>query len=348
MRKLLNVLYVTTPDSYLARDGQNVLVLVDNETKFRVPVHNLEGIVHFGYTGASPALMALCAENNVALNFCTEHGRFLARVSGRVNGNVLVRRKQYRMADDLKESAYIARSVIVGKLANSRTVLQRALRDHPEKLKDAGIEYAIKQLARIVKEAIAATSLDVLRGAEGEGARLYFDCLDHLILDNKKTFYMRKRSRRPPRDPFNALLSFLYTMLANDVAAALETVGLDPAVGFLHRDRPGRASLALDIMEELRPYLADRLALSLNTEGRLCPKALQHVNQAQSIWMMRLDGLYCKHGRNGNATSSPIHIWRRRLRWDYCPMRRRCCWQDTYVAISMDIPRSSPGRRDAK
>lgn len=272
MRKLLNVLYVTTPDSYLARDGQNVLVLVGDETKFRVPVHNLEGIVHFGYTGASPALMALCAENNVALNFCTEHGRFLARVSGRVNGNVLVRRKQYRMADDLKESAHIARSIIVGKLANSRTVLQRALRDHPEKLKDAGIEYAIKQLARIVEEAIVATSLDVLRGAEGEGARLYFSCLDHLILDNKKTFYMRKRSRRPPRDPFNALLSFLYTMLANDVAAALETVGLDPAVGFLHRDRPGRASLALDIMEELRPYLADRLALSLINRKQITPK----------------------------------------------------------------------------
>lgn len=275
MRKLLNVLYVTAPDSYLARDGQNVLVLVENETKFRVPVHNLESIVHFGYTGASPALMALCAENNVALNFCTEHGRFLARVTGRVNGNVLVRRKQYRMADDLKESAYIARSVIVGKLANSRTVLQRSLRDHPEKLKDAGIEYAIKQLARIVEEAIVATSLDELRGAEGEGARLYFSCLDHLILDNKKTFYMRKRSRRPPRDPFNALLSFLYTMLANDVAAALETVGLDPAVGFLHRDRPGRASLALDIMEELRPYLADRLALSLINRKQIAPKGFR-------------------------------------------------------------------------
>ena len=263
MRKLLNVLYVTTPDSYLARDGQNVLVLVDNEVCFRVPIHNLEGIVHFGYPGASPALMALCAENNVALSFCTEHGFFLARVTGRVSGNVLLRRKQYRMADDVEESTHIARSVIVGKLANSRTVLQRALRDHPERLNGKGIDTAVRRLARLIEQTIDATSMDSLRGAEGEGARLYFGCLDHLILDNKGTFFMRKRTRRPPRDPFNALLSFLYTMLVNDVAAALETVGLDPAVGFLHRDRPGRASLALDIMEELRPYLADRLALSL-------------------------------------------------------------------------------------
>ncbi len=272
MRKLLNVLYVTTPDSYLARDGQNVLVLVDNEVRFRVPIHNLEGIVHFGYTGASPALMALCAENNVALTFCTEHGRFLARVTGQVSGNVLVRRKQYRMADDAEESSYVARSVIVGKLANSRTVLQRALRDHPDRLQGKGVDSAVKQVARIIEEAVDADSMDKLRGAEGEGARLYFNCLDHLILDNKKIFYMHKRSRRPPRDPFNALLSFLYTMLANDVVAALETVGLDPAVGFLHRDRPGRASLALDLMEELRPYLADRLALSLINRKQVMPK----------------------------------------------------------------------------
>ncbi len=272
MRKLLNVLYVTTPDSYLARDGQNVLVLVDNEVRFRVPIHNLEGIVHFGYTGASPALMAFCAENNVALTFCTEHGRFLARVTGQVSGNVLVRRKQYRMADDAEESSYVARSVIVGKLANSRTVLQRALRDHPDRLQGKGVDSAVKQVARIIEEAVDADSMDKLRGAEGEGARLYFNCLDHLILDNKKIFYMHKRSRRPPRDPFNALLSFLYTMLANDVVAALETVGLDPAVGFLHRDRPGRASLALDLMEELRPYLADRLALSLINRKQVMPK----------------------------------------------------------------------------
>lgn len=284
MRKLLNTLYVTAPDSYLARDGQNVLVMINDEVRFRVPIHNLEGIVHFGYPGASPGLMALCAENNVALSFCTEHGRFLARVTGRVSGNVLLRRKQYRMADDLETSTYIARSVIVGKLANCRTVLQRALRDHQQRLKDKGIDVAIRQLARIIEEAIDATSLDKTRGAEGEGARLYFNCLDHLILHNKKTFYMRKRTRRPPRDPFNALLSFLYTMLTNDVAAALETVGLDPAVGFLHRDRPGRLSLALDIMEELRPYLADRLALSLINRKQVSKKGFV-VRESGAVFM---------------------------------------------------------------
>ena len=263
MRKLLNVLYVTSPDSYLARDGENVLVLVGEETRGRVPIHNLEGIVHFGYTGASPALMALCVEHGVALTFCTEHGRFLARVTGPVNGNVLLRRRQYRLADDESACVQISRAVVVGKIANGRTVLQRALRDYPERMAGTGVAATVKQLARIGGSVPESMSLDGLRGLEGEAAQVYFGVLDHLILDQKQAFYMRLRSRRPPRDPFNALLSFLYMLLAHDVAAALETVGLDPAVGFMHRDRPGRASLALDIMEELRPYLADRLALSL-------------------------------------------------------------------------------------
>lgn len=269
IRKLLNTLYVTAPESYLAKDGENVVVLVGEEALGRIPIHNLESIVHFGYTGASPALMGLCAERGVALNFCTEHGRFLARVSGRVSGNVLLRRRQYRMADDEAACLQIALALVLGKVLNQRTVLQRAMRDHAKKMLNTAVPMAIKQLGRIGIDVSKATSLSVLRGLEGEAAQVYFGVVDNLILENKDTFYMTTRNRRPPQDPFNAVLSFLYTLLANDVAAALETVGLDPAVGFLHRDRPGRSSLALDVMEELRAYLADRLALSLVNRKQL-------------------------------------------------------------------------------
>ncbi|MGI6358338.1 MAG: type I-C CRISPR-associated endonuclease Cas1c [Bacillota bacterium] len=263
IRKLLNVLYVTSPDSHLARDGENVVVLAGEETKGRFPIHNLEGIVHFGYTGATPGLMALCAERNVGLSFCTETGRFLARVTGPVHGNVLLRRKQYRIADMEQPCVELARAMVVGKIFNSRTVLQRAMRDYSDRMIGSAIPAAVARLAGIVKEAANASALSILRGMEGEAAKVYFEVVDHLILDQKDHFCMKARSRRPPQDRFNALLSFVYMLLVNECSSALETVGLDPAVGFLHRDRPGRASLALDIMEELRPYLADRLALSL-------------------------------------------------------------------------------------
>ncbi|MZP30793.1 type I-C CRISPR-associated endonuclease Cas1 [Heliobacterium undosum] len=263
MRKLLNTLYVTLSDAYLARDGENVVVRSGDEERFRVPIHNLEGIITFGYTGASPALMGLCAERGVALSFLTEHGRFLARVTGGVSGNVLLRRKQYRMADDEDASLAIAGHMVTGKIANARTVLQRGLRDHEGRIRGEVVQKAVNSLAGILREIPGAGSLNRLRGMEGDAAKIYFEAIDELILEQKETFYMRGRSRRPPLDCFNALLSFLYTLLAHDVEAALETVGLDPSVGFLHRDRPGRASLALDVMEELRPYLAERMALSL-------------------------------------------------------------------------------------
>lgn len=263
LRKLLNVLYVTSPDSYLARDNDNVAVHVQNEVKARVPIHNLEGIVAFGHCGASPALMALCAESGVALTFLTENGRFLARVSGKVAGNVLLRRRQYRWADSEEQSLRVAVGFITGKVANSRTVLLRAVRDHEAAILSLAVRDAAAELAARLQSIETSSTLDDLRGFEGDAARAYFGAFDHLILVNKDEFYFRERSRRPPRDKMNALLSFLYAMLTHDVQAALETVGLDPFVGFLHRDRPGRPGLALDLMEELRPFLADRLALSL-------------------------------------------------------------------------------------
>lgn len=263
MRKLLNVLYVTSPEAYLGKEGETVLVLMNEEVKLRLPIHNLEGIVCFGYTGASPALMHLCAERGVALSFLAENGKFLARVSGGVHGNVLLRRRQYRLTDNPDEALAVAKSFILGKLGNCRRVLQRFLRDHEQRGDAPAVRAGIEALTGQLQKAADCLRLEGLRGVEGEGARAYYGVFDELILESKEVFRFAGRSRRPPRDPVNALLSFLYTLLAHDCTAALETVGLDPQVGFLHRERPGRPSLALDLMEELRPYLVDRLALSL-------------------------------------------------------------------------------------
>ncbi len=263
MRHLLNTLYVTTQGAYLARDGETVAVRVEHETRLRVPLHTLSGIVCFGQVSCSPPLMQLCAERGVRISFLSENGRFWARVEGPVSGNVLLRRQQYRWSDDHEQSVSIARAVVIAKVANQRTVLQRALRDHPEMGGGQEVKAATDDLGRILAKLQEPHSLDSVRGMEGDAARCYFAVFDHLIVAQKEEFSFRERSRRPPLDNMNALLSFLYTLLVHDVRSALETVGLDPAVGFLHRDRPGRPSLALDLMEELRPVLADRLALSL-------------------------------------------------------------------------------------
>jgi CRISP-associated protein Cas1 len=259
LRKLLNTLYVTVPHAYLSKDGETVLVRVEQETLLRVPIHTLEGIVCFGLVSISPALMGFCAESRVGVSFLTEHGRFLARIQGPIHGNVLLRREQYRRADDESASAALARAYLLAKVANCRTSVLRAAREHPSATLDA----ACLQLAQSLRLLDRPATLDALRGMEGDAARAYFSVFDELILHQRDDFFFRERSRRPPMDNMNALLSFLYVLLAHDLSSALETVGLDPAVGFLHRDRPGRAGLALDLMEELRPVLADRLAISL-------------------------------------------------------------------------------------
>ena len=228
MRKLLNVLYVTSPDAYLACDNHNVAVRVAGEVKVRLPIHTLEGIVAFGHCGASPALMALCAESGVALTFLNEHGRFMARVVGRVSGNVLLRRKQYRFADSEEQTRQIATNFVVGKISNSRTVLLRAVRDHEESMQSGAVSAGAAELGDRMRLAENCRTLDDLRGVEGSAASVYFGAFDHLILANKDEFYLRDRNRRPPRDNMNAILSFLYSLLAHDVQSALETVGLDP------------------------------------------------------------------------------------------------------------------------
>ena len=263
MRKLLNTLFVTSPDAYLSRDGENVVVKIENKERFRIPVHNIEGIVSVGFMGASPSLMALCTERNVAMSFVSQGGKFLGRVTGAVSGNVLLRRKQYRIADDEEVSLGLAKLFVAGKVANSRSVLQRAIRDHSNVVNTDILEKAITTLANKQKQLLRAKSANELRGYEGESAMTYFSVFDQLILHQKNDFIMEGRNRRPPLDNVNAMLSYVYILLMHEVRAALETVGLDPCVGFFHVDRPGRQSLALDMMEEFRPFLADRLVLSL-------------------------------------------------------------------------------------
>lgn len=263
MKKHLNTLFVTTQGAYLAKEGETVVVKVNQEARLRVPVHTIGGIVCFGNVSCSPFLMGFCGENGVGISFLTEYGRFLARVQGPVSGNVLLRREQYRRADDLEYAAQMAKAFVTGKIANCRTVLQRVLRDHAEKLDEDALRRSVDDLNRSLKSLELNQSLDAVRGLEGDAAHGYFSVFDHLIVAQKEVFSFQERNRRPPMDNVNCLLSFLYTLLMHDCRGALESVGLDPAVGFLHRDRPGRPSLALDLMEEFRPFLADRLALSL-------------------------------------------------------------------------------------
>ncbi|MFH0878768.1 MAG: type I-C CRISPR-associated endonuclease Cas1c [Lentisphaerota bacterium] len=263
MKKYLNTLFVQTQGAYLNKEGEAVVVSVENEVKLRVPIHTLGGVVCFGNVLCSPFLLGHCAENGVQVSMLTAYGRFLARVQGPVSGNVLLRREQYRRADDATASAEIARTIVLAKATNARTVLQRASRDHEGKPGMELLDPAILRLGRIMEDLRLETDVDSIRGKEGDAGRVYFEAFDSLITAQKEDFFFKERSRRPPLDNINALLSFIYTLLAHDCVGALEGVGLDAQVGFLHRQRPGRPSLALDLMEEFRPFLADRLALSL-------------------------------------------------------------------------------------
>lgn len=263
MRKLLNTLYVTSEDSYLSLEGENIVLLQEKKELGRLPLHNLEGIVSFGYRGVSPALMGACAERNISLCFLTPQGKFLARVVGKTRGNVVLRKKQYEISADESGSMEIARNCIIGKVYNARWVLERATRDHSMQVDVERLKEISHRLKVSLDSIRICSSKEQLRGYEGEAASSYFSVFDELILQQKQDFVFSGRNKRPPMDPVNAMLSFVYVLLTNTISAALETVGLDSYVGYLHTDRPGRASLALDLIEELRPVLADRFVLSL-------------------------------------------------------------------------------------
>jgi CRISPR-associated protein Cas1 len=276
MKKHLNTLFVTTQGAYLSKEGECVQVKADGVDKAQIPIHTLGGIVCFGNVLCSPFLLGHCAEHGVAVSFLTVNGRFLARVQGPVSGNVLLRREQYRWADDPNRSAVIARYVLTAKLANSRNVLLRAARDHGDDGRGEGLHAAAGRLADCLRRIERPDlSLDEVRGIEGEAGAIYFGAFDALITSDNEAFRFRGRNRRPPLDPTNCLLSFLYTLLVHDIRAAIECVGLDPAVGFLHRDRPGRPGMALDVLEEFRAVVADRLALSLINLGQVKAKGFE-------------------------------------------------------------------------
>src|SRR5690625_270774 len=263
MKKLLNTVYVFQSDVYFALKGKNLNWLREAESLARIPLHNIQAICTFGHQGASPALMAECMNQNISLTFFTSSGRFRGRLTGESNGNVLLRKKQYRTSDSEDESLQVARHMIVGKIFNSEHLLNRTLRDHGLRVNSARIKQVISSLTKSRDHVLACTDLEDLRGIEGNAASTYYRVFDECILQNKTDFTFTHRNRRPPLERVNALLSFAYSLLASETAAALEGVGLDSYVGFLHRDRPGRTSLALDVMEELRPLIADRFVLKI-------------------------------------------------------------------------------------
>lgn len=263
MKKLLNTLYVTSENSYLSLDGENIVVFEDKKEVGRLPLHNLEGIVSFGYRGTSPALMGACADRNISLCYVTPQGKFLARVTGKIKGNVILRQQQYESSRDKEISLSIAKNCITGKIYNARWVLERAVRDHSLQINTDQVKTASVHLKQSLEHIRNSQSKEQLRGYEGEAASIYFGVFNELILQQKKDFVFCGRNKRPPLDNINAMLSFVYTLLTSQIASALECVGLDPYIGYLHTERPGRVSLALDLIEELRAPLADRFVLSL-------------------------------------------------------------------------------------
>ena len=275
MQRFLNTLYISTQESYLHKKGDAVEIIIGDDVKKSIPLRSIDGIVCFGNIRVSPFLLGAVSEFNLTISFLDEQGKFLARVQEPVSGNVLLRKAQYRASDDEAKSAEIARFFITGKIANQRTVLKRAVRDHKDKINAEKVQDAIDSLSRNLDKIEAETDLEKIRGIEGDSANLYFGVFDELITSQKDGFRFTGRNRHPPLDNVNAMLSYLYTLLHHDMVSACEAVGLDPAVGFLHRDRPGRLSLALDLMEEFRAPVVDRIVLSLINLGKIKPNQFE-------------------------------------------------------------------------
>lgn len=287
MQRFLNTLYVTTQKSYLHKKGEAVEIIVGDEIKARIPLITLDSIVCFGNISVSPFLLGAYPEKNITISMLSETGKFLARVQGPVAGNVLLRKAQYRLSDDKKQSAKVAKYFVIGKIANQKTVLQRAIRDHGEKIDHDKVKNAIKKLSNNIIKIDNENDLEKIRGIEGDSAETYFSVFDEMIVSQKDAFQFLGRNRRPPLDNINAMLSYTYTLLYHDMISALECTGLDPAVGFMHRDRPGRLSLALDLMEEFRAFFADRLVLSLINRNEISP--VQFETSASTAVIMNDD-----------------------------------------------------------
>lgn len=311
MRRHLNTLYVTTQGVYVSKDGLNVVTKLDGTEIGRVPIHMIGGIVCFGRVSMSPPAIGFCAEQGVAISYLAENGRFLARVEGPVSGNVLLRRQQYRCSDEPTACAAIVRGIVAGKTLNQRAVIRRTLRDHGDGMDSAAVhrlQSAGERLTHIARSTEKPITVDELRGFEGEAAHVYFSVFPDLLRTDDAELSFRGRSRRPPLDPVNALLSFIYTLLVHDIRSALESVGLDPAVGFLHRDRPGRPSLALDLLEEFRPFFADRLVLSLINRRQIRGKDFQRLENGAVLMgdSLRKDVLVAYQERKRDELTHPF------------------------------------------
>ena len=263
MRHLLNTLFITLPDVYLAASGENIIVKRENKTLARYPFHNLEDIVLFSYLGVSPKLIQKCMEYGIGICYLTPNGKFIARMRGESKGNILLRRKQYRVADNEEECLKISKNIICAKIYNQKWTIERYIRQYENRIEIDYLNDSSNYLTGLLEKANIATSIDELRGIEGIAQVTYFSCFDEMVLNQKEYFRFDTRSRRPPLNPLNAMLSYIYSILSNEVASALESVGLDAYAGFMHTDRPGRISLALDLMEEFRAPIADRFVLSL-------------------------------------------------------------------------------------
>ncbi|MCI9243872.1 MAG: type I-C CRISPR-associated endonuclease Cas1 [Lawsonibacter sp.] len=319
MKHLLNTLYILSEDIYLSLDGENVVANRDKQAIARYPLHTLQNIITFSYAGASPALMGACAQRQVGLAFCTPRGKFLARVCGEGNGNVLLRRTQYRIADDPNQCCQISRTMIFGKLFNARWSIERTRRDHGLRVDSEKLASASKQIYGLLAQAKEAAAPEELRGLEGVGASAYFGVLDEMILGDKETFAFRGRSRRPPLDAVNAMLSFAYSLLAHDCASALEGVGLDSYVGFLHRDRPGRTSLALDLMEELRPCMADRFVLTLINNRQVKAADFQYMESGAVLLTDSGRKTFLKHWQEKKKEALTHPYLGEKLPWGMIP-----------------------------
>lgn len=319
MKHLLNTLYILSEDIYLSLDGENIVANRDKQIAARYPLHTLQNVVSFSYAGASPALLGACAERGIGFAFFTPRGKFLARSCGRSSGNVLLRRAQYRAADDPDQSCRISRTMIFGKLYNARWSIERTRRDHRLRVNEERLSFSSQKIRDLLPKVKETVSLEHLRGLEGSGANSYFDVFDEMILGDKKTFCFRTRSRRPPLDAVNALLSFAYSLLAHDCASALEGVGLDSYVGFLHRDRPGRTSLALDLMEELRPCMADRFVLTLINNRIL--KSSDFLNTESGAVLLTDDGrkLFLKNWQEKKKETLTHPYLGEKLSWGMIP-----------------------------
>ena len=323
MKTHLNTLFVTTQGAYFAKDGEAVAVRVENETKLRVPLHNLDGIVCFGRVGCSPALMGACGEAGVSLSFLSMHRRFRAAVIGFTPGNVLLRRQHYRTADDEPEALEFARSLVLAKIANCRTVLLRAARDANVASRVGELQKTAVRLSAVVPHVQQVTRLDQLRGLEGGAANSYFGAFNHLTTTISPAFQFTQRSRRPPLDPLNALLAFVYTLLMHDARAACEAAGLDAAVGFLQRDRHGRPGMALDLMQEFRPWPADRLVLSLINRRQVTEPGFELLGQVPSSWTKALAKPSWSLGSNASKNRSPTRFSAKRPPSACCCICRR-------------------------